>query len=82
MRGEKVDTRDKVVSLIEPHTDIIVKDRRETLFGHNMYLTGGASNLILDSGIAQGNPADSDMARADARSAKKSLRPLSSQSLF
>jgi IS5 family transposase len=48
-----------VVSLFEPHTDIIVKDRRDTLFGHKICLTGGASNLILDCVITEGNPADS-----------------------
>ncbi len=30
---------EKVVSLFEPHTDIIVKDRRDTLYGHKVYLT-------------------------------------------
>jgi hypothetical protein len=30
MRGEKVDAADKVVSIFEPHTDIIVKDNRDT----------------------------------------------------
>lgn len=62
IRGETVDARDKVVSLFEPHTDIIVKDRRETLFGHKVCLTGGASNLILDCLITEGNPADTDLA--------------------
>ncbi len=61
MRGESVDAQDKVVSIFEPHTDIIVKDRRETLFGHKICLTGGASNLILDCWILEGNPADSDL---------------------
>jgi IS5 family transposase len=62
MRGEKVEAHDKVVSIFEPHTDIIVKDRRETLFGHKICLAGGASNLILDCWILEGNPADSDLA--------------------
>ena len=61
IRGEKVEAKDKVVSLFEPHTDIIVKDRRETLFGHKICLTGGASNLILDCLITEGNPADADL---------------------
>jgi IS5 family transposase len=61
MRAESVDAQDKVVSIFEPHTDIIVKDRRETLFGHKICLTGGASNLILDCWILEGNPADSDL---------------------
>lgn len=62
MRDENVDAQDKVLSIFEPHTDIIVKDRRDTLFGHKICLTGGASNLILDCWILEGNPADSDLA--------------------
>jgi len=59
-RNEKVPVADKVVSFFEDHTDIIVKKRRETQFGHKIFLTGGTSNLILDCLIAKGNPADSD----------------------
>jgi len=59
-RNEKVPVADKVVSFFEDHTDIIVKKRRETQFGHKIFLTGGMSNLILDCLIAKGNPADSD----------------------
>jgi IS5 family transposase len=59
---EKVAAADKVVSIFEPHTDIIIKDRRETIFGHKICLTGGASNLILDCLIVEGNPADVDLA--------------------
>jgi len=62
MRGEKVDAQDKVVSIFEPHTDIIRKSRRETIYGHKVCLAGGASNLILDCLIVEGNPADSDLA--------------------
>lgn len=58
VRNEKVAASEKIVSIFEPHTDIIVKDRRETLFGHKICLTGGASNLILDCVIVDGNPAD------------------------
>ena len=58
-RGEKVQADEKVVSLFEDHTDIIVKDRRDTLYGHKVFLTGGASGLILDCMIERGNPADS-----------------------
>lgn len=60
-RGEKVDAQDKVVSIFEPHTDIIVKDRRDTLYGHKVCLAGGVSNLIMDCWILEGNPADSDL---------------------
>lgn len=58
--NEKVPVSDKVTSFFEDHTDIIVKKRRETHFGHKIFLTGGKSNLILDCLIAKGNPADSD----------------------
>jgi IS5 family transposase len=59
-RNEKVPVADKVVSFFEDHTDIIVKKRRDTQFGHKIFLTGGKSNLILDCLIARGNPADSE----------------------
>ncbi len=60
--GQKVAAADKVISIFEPHTDIIVKDRRDTVFGHKICLTGGASNLILDCLVVEGNPADVDLA--------------------
>ncbi len=62
LKGEKVAVQDKVVSIFEPHTDVIVKDRREPIFGHKICLSGGASNLILDCLILEGNPADTDLA--------------------
>ena len=34
------------------------KDSRDTYYGHKICLTGGASNLILDCEILEGNPAD------------------------
>jgi len=60
--GESVAAKEKVVSIFEPHTDVIVKDRRDTIFGHKICLTGGASNLILDCLIVEGNQADTDLA--------------------
>ena len=57
--GEKVPSIEKIVSIFEDHTDIIVKDNRETLFGHKLNLCSGKSGLILDAVIEEGNPADS-----------------------
>lgn len=62
LNDEKVPAKEKIVSIFEPHTDIIIKDRRDTFYGHKVCLTGGASNLILDCVIARGNPADTDLA--------------------
>lgn len=61
IHDEKVPAAEKVVSLFEPHTDIIVKDRRDTFYGHKVCLTGGQSNLILDCFITEGNPADTTL---------------------
>ena len=59
--GESVPASEKIVSIFEPHTDIICKDRRDTYYGHKICLTGGASNLILDCVVLEGNPADSTL---------------------
>jgi len=61
IHGESVPACEKIVSLFEPHTDIIVKDRRETFYGHKVCLTGGASNLIVDCLVTDGNPADTTL---------------------
>jgi transposase, IS5 family len=58
-QGEAVPADEKLVSLFEAHVDVIVKDRRETYYGHTIYLTTGGSGLILDCAIPNGNPADS-----------------------
>jgi IS5 family transposase len=61
LKGEKVPAAEKIVSIFEPHTDIIVKDRRETYYGHKVCLSVGASNLITDCVITDGNPADTEL---------------------
>jgi IS5 family transposase len=60
--GESVPASEKLVSIFEPHADIIVKDRRETLYGHKICLTAGASGLVTDVVIESGNPADATLA--------------------
>ena len=60
LRGEAVAANEKIVSLFEPHADIIVKGRREVQYGHKLNLTTGRSGLILDLVIEAGNPADSE----------------------
>jgi len=61
LHGLSVPAAEKVVSIFEPHTDVIVKDRRDTFYGHKIYLSGGRSNLICDCLIEDGNPADSQL---------------------
>ena len=61
IQGKKVPVGQKIVSIFEPHTDIIVKDHRDTYFGHKVFLSSGQSNLVLDCQVPRGNPSDSDM---------------------
>jgi IS5 family transposase len=61
VHGEKVPASEKVVSFFEDHTDIIVKDNRDVHFGHKVFLSGGASGMILGCVLKRGNPADSDV---------------------
>jgi len=68
LRGESVPAQEKIVSIFEPHTDIICKDRRDTLFGHKVTLSTGRSGMVIDLVIEKGNPADSTLT---VRSAKR-----------
>jgi IS5 family transposase len=58
--GESVPAGEKIVSLFEPHADVIVKGGRDIEYGHKLNLTSGKSGLILDVVIEAGNPADSE----------------------
>jgi len=59
--GESVPNSEKIFSIYEEHTDIIVKGSREVAFGHKVNLSTGRSNLILDCEITDGNPKDSTL---------------------
>lgn len=63
LEGQSVAAEEKIVSIFEEHTNIIRKDNRETLYGHKICLTGGASSMILDCKVLEGNPADSTLAK-------------------
>jgi IS5 family transposase len=58
LRDEKVPHADKVFSIFEAHTDIIIKGSRDIQYGHKINLTTGKSGLVLDIVIEEGNPAD------------------------
>jgi len=59
--GGAVPNDEKLFSIYELHTDIIVKGSREILFGHKVNIATGKSNLILDCEILTGNPSDSTL---------------------
>lgn len=61
LKGEKVEAKDKLVSIFETHSDILTKGKRKVVFGHKILLSGGESNLILDCMIERGNWSDAEI---------------------
>jgi len=59
-QGESVPAGEKLFSLFEPHTDIIIKGSRDIQYGHKLNLSSGKSGLILDVVVEDGNPADAE----------------------
>jgi transposase, IS5 family len=60
LAGEAVPADEKLVSLFEPHADIIRKGGRDVHYGHKLNLATGKSGLILDVVVEDGNPADAE----------------------
>lgn len=61
IKGIKIKNQDKIFSIFEEHTDILVKGIRDIVFGHKVNLTSGKSNLILYCKIEKGNPKDTNL---------------------
>ncbi len=57
---ERVPATKKIVSLFEPHTDIIVKGLRDIDYGHKVNLATDKSGLITAVMIEDGNPCDTE----------------------
>jgi IS5 family transposase len=58
IQGEKVPSSDKIVSLFESHTDIIVKGFRDVQYGHKINLSSEDRGFITALTIEDGNPGD------------------------
>lgn len=56
--GERVPAAEKIVSLFEPHTDIIVKTFRDVQYGHKINLATERHGFVTYLKIEDGNPAD------------------------
>jgi IS5 family transposase len=61
INGEKAPVTDKLFSIYELHTDLIVKGSREVQFGHKVNIGTGKSNIILTCEVEAGNPKDSEL---------------------
>lgn len=60
IKGEKVPAEEKILSIFEPHTDLIVKGERDVVYGHKVFFTVGTTGLVLDTVLVQGNPKDTE----------------------
>jgi len=49
---------EKIVSIFEPHTDIIVKSAQDVYYGHKINLATDTQGIVLHLDILQGNPPD------------------------
>ena len=61
IKGEAVPNDQKLFSIYEQHTDIIVKGGRKVKFGHKINVGTGKSNLILVCDVLRGNSKDSTL---------------------
>lgn len=61
IKSESVPNDQKLFSIYERHTDIIVKGGRDVKFGHKINLVTGKSNLVLCCEILRGNPSDTSL---------------------
>ena len=59
--GKQVPNDEKIFSIYELHTDIIVKGRRECKFGHKVDIGTGGSNLILTCTILGESKSDVEL---------------------
>lgn len=58
LNGEKVPPQEKIISIFEPDSDIIVKGGRDVQYGHKLNFTTGQSGMVLDVVVEDGNPND------------------------
>lgn len=60
LEGEQVPVHEKLFSIFEPHTDLIVRGKAKTPveFGHKVFLAESRHGLITDYRVLDGNPVD------------------------
>jgi IS5 family transposase len=60
LHGEPVPARDKIVSIFEPHTDIICRKKanKPVEYGHKVWLDEVEGGLVTDFRVLDGNPSD------------------------
>ena len=66
LEGEQVPTEEKVYSIFEPHTDLIIRGKilKPVEFGHKVFLAESGHGLITQYRVLDGNPADQGQVKA------------------
>lgn len=80
--GESVPSAEKVVSIFEEHAAIIIKDRRDTQYGHKVTFAVGSRGIVVDLVIEDGNPADATLVRRSIERARDALGSMPKQVAF
>jgi IS5 family transposase len=73
LKNAKLPASEKIVSIFEPHTDIIAKGNREVVFGHKICITTGESGLILNLKVLSGNPNDASILQEQLKTTKENV---------
>lgn len=63
LKDEKVPSAEKILSIFEAHTDVVIKSWNDVLYGHKVCLVTGKSAMVLASWVLEGNPCDSTLAK-------------------
>lgn len=60
LKGEKLTAAEKLYSIFEPHTDLIMRGKTNTPleFGHKVFLAESRRGLVTDYWMIEGNPTD------------------------
>jgi IS5 family transposase len=61
LNGETVPSSEKIVSIFEEHTDIIVKGLRDVQYGHKINVSTIKNGFVTQVTIEKGNPKDSSL---------------------
>jgi IS5 family transposase len=73
LKGEQVPADEKLYSIFEVHTDLIVRGKiqKPIEFGHKIFLAESARGLITQYKVLDGNPSDQDHVKSSLENHKK-----------
>jgi IS5 family transposase len=82
VKKEEVPAAEKIVSIFEVHSDIIVKGFRDVVFGHKIRVATGKSCMILSVEVLDGNPKDSELVESILGDHQESFNAAPEQAAF